>query len=535
MKNQFENIGNILNESREFQSKEAEARQHATKWERTGLLEGIDDEVERYMMAQLLENQARELIRESTHTSTTAGNEEWSGVALPLVRKVFGEIGAKNMLSLQTMNMPSGLVFWVDFYYDTSKTGYTSASGTGYDKVFGLTEGTDAPQGGLYGAGRYGYSMNAHTSLAATATTGSIHWSDVNFNHQMSASVSAGSNTLKTLKLTTSSAWALDPEAVRSFQVTSSTAGAIAGVYQTYTKISGSYLIFVVSGSTSGSAADQVSLLYSKAPTETNRNDFEDKTGADIGIPEIRMQFRQEGIIAKERKLKTTWTPEAAQDIKAYHAVDIENEITGMLSKHVEMEVDKELIDMLYNNTDTTEYWSARPGYEYNTTSRKFENQTNYYISNKSDWFKSLFIKIQKVSNQILQKTLRGDANFIVVSPAMSTIIEAIPGYTPITDGTKMQYQAGVQQIGTLSSNRWTVYKNPYMTERENQILVGYKGPSFLECGAVYAPYIPLILSPIVYDYTNFTPHLAVMTRYAKKMIRREFYGKVIVHGMNYI
>ena len=152
----------------------------------------------------------------------------------------------------------------------------------------------------------------------------------------------------------------------------------------------------------------------------------------------------------------------------------------------------------------------------------------------KGTWFQTLGNKIQSVSNAIHQKTLRGGANFIVVSPETATIIESIPGYAADTDGdaTNTSYAMGVQKVGQLN-NRYTVYKNPYMIE--NQILVGFRGSNFLETGAVYAPYVPLIMTPLVYDPTNFTPRKGVMTRYAKKMVRPEFYGKVIVADVNYV
>jgi hypothetical protein len=143
-----------------------------------------------------------------------------------------------------------------------------------------------------------------------------------------------------------------------------------------------------------------------------------------------------------------------------------------------------------------------------------------------------LLIKIQKASNNIHAKTMRGGANFIVVSPDVATILESIPGFNVQTDGNKQQFAMGVEKVGKLS-NRWTVYKNPYM--KENVILLGYKGPSFLETGAVYAPFIPLIMSPLVFDADNFTPRKIVSTRYGKTITRKEFYSKIVIHGLNTI
>jgi hypothetical protein len=217
-------------------------------------------------------------------------------------------------------------------------------------------------------------------------------------------------------------------------------------------------------------------------------------------------------------------------NLNAYHSVDAEAELTSLLSEYISMEIDLEILDMLLaSGTAKTERWSARVGYEYDSVSTVFSEQSgasNAYT--KGTWFQTLGNKIQSVSNAIHQKTLRGGANFIVVSPETATILESIPGYAADTDGSAMnnQFAMGVQKVGAIN-NRYTVYKNPYMLE--NQILVGFRGSNFLETGAVYAPYVPLIMTPLVYDPKNFTPRKGVMTRYAKKMVRPEFYGRVVI------
>ena len=138
---------------------------------------------------------------------------------------------------------------------------------------------------------------------------------------------------------------------------------------------------------------------------------------------------------------------------------------------------------------------------------------------------------MQKVSNKIHQKTLRGGANFAMISPSVATIIESIPGFASNADGdaSKGKFAFGIQKMGQMNS-RYDIYKNPYMTE--NVILMGYRGHQFLETGAVFAPYIPLIMTPLVYDPDTFTPRKGLLTRYAKKMIRPEFYGRVFVSNL---
>jgi hypothetical protein len=233
--------------------------------------------------------------------------------------------------------------------------------------------------------------------------------------------------------------------------------------------------------------------------------------------------------------LKAQWTPEFAQDLNAYHSVDAEAELTGILSQYISMEIDLELLDMLIENAYTVDYWSAISNQFINATGTAFTQGTagaDGFYNTQGGWFQTLGTKLQKVSNKIHQLTLRGGANFLVTSPTISTILESIPGFAADGDGEKMEFNFGIQKIGSLNS-RYKVYKNPYMTE--NVILMGYKGAQFLECGAVFAPYVPLIMTPLLYDPATFTPRKGLMTRYAKKMIRPDYYGKIYVAGLNTI
>ena len=285
---------------------------------------------------------------------------------------------------------------------------------------------------------------------------------------------------------------------------------------------------FIVNG-TGYTAAD---IYFQVQPTAISRNDFEDTTGT-LDIPEINMQLRSETIVAKTRKLKAIWTPEFAQDVNAYHSIDAEAELTSILSEYISQEIDLEIIDMLIRNAQTTERWSARVGRQYNGLTGTMDDygtvQAQASAYTQQQWFQTLGTKIQKVSNVIHQKTLRGGANFMVVSPQVATILESMNGFVVNTDANEMKYAMGVSKVGQFNS-RIQVYKNPYMLE--NQILMGYRGSQFLETGAVYAPYIPLIMTPLVYDPNTFTPRKGVMTRYAKKMVRPEFYGLIQIDSL---
>ena len=566
-------MSNYINEtllgSEPLQKQQVKAKSLVAKWNRTGLLEGIDGEYEQSSMAQLLENQALELIREAGSSTSPSvgsvgadfkGDEEWSGVALPLVRRIFGSIAAQDFVSVQPMNLPSGLVFYLDFNYGTARQGRSTT-----ESVFGKTgkyspSGSTAPYGedGLYGAGKYGYSHSTGSINVVVSTVGVASLKDINYDMDVSASnlikctavMSASSNSRRVDKL-----------AARAFNITSgsatlaasgsiltfshATAGSSGKVLSQFTKVTGGEgdvgnLTFIVSSSGTIpviSATDGTGYYKVEFPTsniEASRGDFEDTAGdatADsLKIPEINLNLKSRPIVAKTRKLKAIWTPELAQDLNAYHSVDAEAELTSMLSEYISMEIDLEILDMLIADASTVDYWSLKQGDDYDATTGTFKNTT--FTGTRFEWWQTLVSKVQKTSNEIHRLTLRGGANFIVCSPKISTILESLPGYNTNVgaDATVQKYSMGVSKIGAVDG-RYSVYKNPYM--QENTILVGYRGSSFLETGAVYAPYVPLIMTPLVYDPSDFTPRKGVMTRYAKKMIRPEFYAKIYVSDLN--
>ena len=613
----MENIKSLLTNTLDPQARlMQETRGLVTKWDKTGLLDGIKSDIEKSNMAVLLENQAKQLITEATATGTSANSEQWAGVALPLVRRVFAEFAAKEFVSVQPMNLPSGLVFYLDFKYGSPHGGNPAdTSGSYYQSLFGGTGtklgSTDTAVGGLYGAGRFGYTINQKTcSVNFTVATSSLE--DVNWlaNYytqyaasgsaqgvasSITASLSAGQLfTIKSANFynnTVAIGDPFDPLAVRSFMpfalqtgsasnITASFAGNLAVVYfPPFTKfVTGTginaggaqvgEIQFVISASAGLSGSVTLggvtgSVFYSIQTSPADRGDFEDTpnnanvspgdlgyvyptgksttdTGLnkDIGIPEVNLQLNSEPIVAKTRKLKAVWTPELAQDLNAYHSIDAEAELTALLSEYVSMEIDLEILDMLITSAPSinTERWSAALNTEivpngvggYQAVLTTTGGTGGYYT--KATWYQTLGNKIQKVSNRIHQLTLRGGANFMVISPSVATILESIPGFVVNTDGDQAKFAMGVSRVGSFAS-RFQVYKNPYMTD--NIILLGFRGNNFLETGAVYAPYIPLVQTPLVYDPVNFTPRRGVMTRYAKKIVRPEFYGKVLIADLD--
>ncbi len=568
-----------------WKNMQSDAAKLAAKWEKTGLLEGLRSETEKNNMSLILENQAKQLVVEQSSVGGGTGygafsvgqGAEWAGIALPLVRKVFGQIAAKEFVSVQPMNLPSGLVFFLDFQYGTTKNPFTSGQslyGNSGSAQYPFSTNTnnlaENGQGGLYGAGRYTYSTNQFSASvpmtgsanggtlptvgAGTASFADATWAQLNYDSAMSASIVAGQ--VFAIVVPTGSLTSFDPDAVRGFIPTYSvgstvlTNDSILQNFTTYNYTAGTITFFVTASATQAAAdlSGSLTIFYNKATQMSpyNVGDFEAgnafavpnaESSTEIVIPEINIQMQSQAIVAKTKKLKAVWTPEFAQDLNAYQALDAEAEVTNIMSEYISLEIDLEILDMLIEDAAAgTEYWTVLNNGVYDGGANGFTfptstSQTGFF-NTQGQWFQTLGTKMQKLSNKIHQLTLRGGANFLVCSPTVATVIESIPGFASNSDGSadKMEYAFGVQKAGQLNS-RYTVYKNPYMTE--NTILMGFRGTQFLEAGAVFAPYIPLIMTPLIYDPNTFTPRKGLLTRYAKKMLRPEFYGKIYVSGLN--
>jgi hypothetical protein len=562
----MDNLNMLLEGANPWKSQQAESARVAAKWQKSGLLKGFGSDIERNNMAVILENQAKQLVVE---TNTSSGQnsmlggtgENWAAIALPLVRRVFAEIVAKDFVSVQPMAMPSGLVFYLDFQYGNTKSPFTegkSLYGSLADVQATDTDITNVePTGGLYGAGRFGYSIN---SFSSSVLTGGTDYATASYAVAASDSLAPivgfdsrfygpGAATLYTMSFSDAqiATAAANPDlmAVTSWTVSGSgiTAANILQKFTTYVSgaVGNNALTFVLNAQPNVTTKT-ATLFYNKQTTPALRGDFEaDRTNfsvpnaantTQIDIPTINIQMKSEAIVAKTRKLKAQWTPEMAQDLNAYQNIDAEAELTGLLSQYIAMEIDLEILGMLTEEAATTGYWSAVNNNVWNGSGfTQTAPTTGGFFNTQGGWFQTLGTVVQGVSNKILQKTLRGQANFMVISPQVATIMQSIPGYASDA-GSELDkvFNFGSQKIGTLNS-RFKVYVNPYFSN--NVILMGYKGAQFLESGAVYAPYVPLLMTPLVYDPNTFVPRKGIMTRYAKKMLRPEFYGKIFVHGLS--
>ena len=242
--------------------------------------------------------------------------------------------------------------------------------------------------------------------------------------------------------------------------------------------------------------------------------EFEDKIG------EVSFTLNSVTVSVTERKLRAQWSPELAQDVAAFHNIDAEAELTALLSEQVAAEIDREILRDLRKGAA----WNLR--WDYNGWKR-LSLTTSY---TQKDWNQTLITAINQISAQIHKSTLRGGANWIVVSSEISAIFDDLE-YFHVSNASpeQDQYNMGIERVGTLAG-RYQVYRDPYFPA--NTVLLGHKGTSLLDTGYIYAPYVPLQLTPTMYNPFNFTPIKGIMTRYAKKMVNNRFYGRITVDGV---
>ena len=603
----------------------AQNKQLVEKWNRTGLLRGLDG-VKRENMARMLENQAGQVLKEASSVSTGGGNLTSSGdlrgftnIAFPIVRRVFGGLIANDLVSIQPMSLPSGLLFYLDYTYGGALAGQAGApvpypsgssiyndpagkgvrsgslavggqydlAGSGYSRVYGVTAAVTLLASGGFESGT---TISNANNLWATGSDGRL----IQFDPQLSTAIEAnsgvpggsvGNAVYSAVFIDLNSEFSnADLTLVKEFSIAAvgpykaigndtngkaiqgGTTANVRRLNQLGTFANGVFtpdplvdvntpngtLLMIVSGvNAAGTAAGN--MLVTKplaASLNTGTGDtlvipsFESDFGTtpSPAIPEIDIKVESVAVVAETRKLRARWSPELAQDLNAYHSLDAEVELTQILSEQIAMELDREILnDLLTQAGAANYYWSRSPG--------KFVNKTNgnevlrntsapgpAFTGTVREWYETLVETIIDVANEIHRKTLRGSANFVVVGPDVATILEASvfykPAYSIDGDGQVGGMVIGADKVGTLS-NRFTVYKDPYFPR--NKVLVGYKGGSYLETGYVYAPYVPLIVTPTIFAPEDFTPRKGVMTRYGKKMVRSDFYGTVTCLDMNVI
>ena len=603
------------------------------KWEKTGLLEGLGNDYIKNSMAVLLENQAKELLREAT-TMASGDVDGYAAVAFPIVRRVFGGLLANQLVSVQPMSLPSGLVFFLDFTKGGNRDGVATdgtsifgggTSGAGImtgvdvdsneDGFYNLRQGLTSARGGISPAAPMIKRVGADIPLDGDLSE--AQQQALSFDADLCAT-DTGGQVATVVRIDIGEESAHDPSTdarVASTQTLSSVDAAAAGVTQVaasdmnrmmrlglshldLTAVGGSALsghadfgddarvvrrltrivdssgnaatrdtfaqhaaagdlleMVVVSsagvlttntlgGNDEASAAAEINFAISDNLQSASSGalgalegaaqwQFEDNSlGVDAGgIPEIDIQVDSAAITAATRKLKARWTPELAQDLNAYHNLDAEVELTGVLSEHISLEIDQEILgDLIRGATADTLYWSRNPGQFVNRSNgAALAAGTADFTGTVSEWYETLVETINDVSASIHRKTLRGGANFLVCGPEVANILEFTSGFRASVTHDDDKGTVGAVQTGSISK-KFDLFVDPYFPR--NVILVGRKGGSFLESGYVYAPYVPLQVTPTIFDPDDFTPRKAVMTRYGKKLVASDMYGLVLVRGL---
>jgi len=461
-----------------------EAREIESRWAQTGLLENINDKYTRSCTAVLLENQ-----RLMNETATDSGDvAQFKRISIPLVRRIYPQLIANKVVSVQPLLGPTGLVYYLRFRYGSNKGSVRGASNGGFP-------GDDA---------------NSLQQLASGDANLSVFYSHQFVQNETQED--AGGDTTSTVTV----------------EHTPVLAGTMTGtVYDGTTAVqtfavaqNGSFTFVDIGTPTNKATAGSLDLTTGEVELTWNNDpgankvvvSYEYNMECNQDLPEINLVVESEEIAAKTRKLKAVWSYEAQQDLRSQHNLDAEAELTAVLAQEINLEIDREVLTDLRNNAGTVASWD-------------FNTALGDTIKEK---YESLYIKVVEVSNVVHRKTLRGGCNWLVTSPEVASIFEtATAGFAPAPSET-FTSSLGIQYVGTVN-NRWRLYKDPLFPS--GQILMGYKGDSYMDSGYFYCPYVPLTQTPVVLDPESFCPRKGILTRYGKKLLREgaKFYARLSI------
>jgi hypothetical protein len=532
----------------------AEQRQAIVRnWDDSGLLEGLKG-MKKANTAQLMENQAQAMLNEVTLDSSAG---RFDTVAFPIVRRVFSRLLANEIVSVQPLALPSGLLFYMD----------ARVSFNGNDTTFNNPVIPNFPDNS--GPGSYSKVAPANTAngqagpIFADTTAYERFYNNRGFDLSFGTGETALGTGIGIVSNTfTNGILAANFTLGAGFNVSTSQSSvtlrfsAATAIY--YSGANGNTLLVAAGGRVpffsqiqnwtsdlyaNGTAKVVLDLrpagvygtdfnpamvnngggLFGAAYTVTVTPAYEvfSNMEAKSEMGEITIRFSSVTVNTETRKLRAHWTPELAQDLEAYHSIDAEAELTALLSEHVAAEIDREIIIDLINQAPFRARWDYKG----------LSNNANFFGTQK-DWNQTLITRVNELSAQIHKSTLRGGANWIVCSAEAGAIFDDLEYFH--VDGSAQpeseKYNLGVEKIGNLGS-RYVVYKDPYLPAP--LVLLGHKGNTFLEAGYIYAPYIPLQLTQTIYDPNDFTPRKGIMTRYAKKMVNNRFYAVIYIDNIN--
>lgn len=559
-----------------------EGQRLVEKWKVTQLLEGLNTE-KQTNLAFLLENEGKELrnriLNEQSNVGDIAG---FNKIAFPLVRRVFASLLTNDIVSVQPMQMPAGLVFYTDFTYDRTRAGQLAGGsvygnrGTVQDPTVGGI-GPSTGTGGFYGFQGLGYANRIFT--IATNTAAVTYASVTAYSYNISGTLSAFDFTVDNANIVDwvsryemrpclsgevnyennaavnggQAAWNSfrSTNAIKSLSADSllPTIDVTLTEYPTTSTVRIYSTTYLAGASLSGAAQPLLlgrvkTILQDSASTngaQTLLGDFENT----VEIPQINFKILSSQVSAQTKKLKTVWTPEMSQDLNAFMALDAEVELTNILSEQIATEIDREILADLLSVAYVKAAWSRKIGrYVYVDKSGAIQDATyngvfkatQAFYGDQDQWHNTLGHVMNAVSNRIMKLNLRQGANWAVVGPQVSSVIETMGKQFASSDGANTgedvtsQYTFGIEKVGTM--NRWTIFKDPYFPE--DRMLLGYKGKNALEGGYVWCPYIPLIVTPTIFNPDNFNPIKGCITRNGKTVIRNDYYGVIRVLDLDW-
>jgi hypothetical protein len=535
------------------------------KWDDLGFLEGLNGH-QKDNIAQLYENQASYLINEAA-VSDSSGSFET--VVFPIIRRVFSKLLANDIVSVQAMNLPIGKLFYfvpkIQDRKENSKHyapfGYPNDTDTNpnvgyggknlYDRFY---EGSDANDQGLFDYSKGEFEVvTGDTAGFVTFSSGTLTLSTANLSGSSVSNIIVAVSGFTTFdgagKLAGPNGHPMDSEEFlasltvnvngesKNFNVVTQKYGkSIVEYGKKSTGRTGSYndicdaegIIYLsIDVETYSSLSGYTPSDFSSSPLslsnvvvswrEYESLEFEEEIG------EVSFDLESVTVSVTERKLRASWSPELAQDVSAFHNIDAEAELTALLSEQIAAEIDREILRDIRKGAAWTTKW------DYNEW-RYGNNGTSFAGYTQKDWNQTLVTKINQISAQIHKTTLRGGANWIVVSSEVSAVFDDLE-YFHVSNANpeQDQYNMGIEKIGSLAG-RYQVFRDPYLPA--GKIIIGHKGKSLLDAGYIYAPYVPLQLTPTMYNPFNFTPIKGIMTRYAKKMVNNRYFGVINVNGL---
>lgn len=461
-----------------------EARELESRWAQTGLLENINDKYTRSCTAVLLENQR--LINEA---STDSGDvAQFKRISIPLVRRIYPQLIANKVVSVQPLLGPTGLVYYLRFRYGSNKGSVRGANKSGFpaDDVNSLQQLASGDANlSVYYSHQFVENESSPTDAGGTSTSFTLEHTPV-LAGTVTGTIYDGNTAVQTFVVSENGSFTFTDIGTPAAKVTSATLNLTTG---------------------------EVALTWNSDPGANHAVvSYEYNMECNQDLPEINLVVESEEIAAKTRKLKAVWSYEAQQDLRSQHNLDAEAELTAVLAQEINLEIDREVLSDLRNNAGTVASWD-------------FNTALGDTIKEK---YESLYVKVVEVSNVVHRKTLRGGCNWLVTSPEVASIFEtATAGFAP-APSEGFTSSLGIQYVGTVN-NRWRLYKDPLFPT--GQILMGYKGDSYMDSGYFYCPYVPLTQTPVVLDPESFCPRKGILTRYGKKLLREgaKFYARLSI------